>query len=50
MLININKEPKKNCTHQNNLITLIGMMGAGKTKFGYLVAKKLNFKYFNTYN
>ena len=48
MLININKEPKKNCNPQNNLITLIGMMGAGKTKFGYLVAKKLNFNFYDT--
>ena len=48
MLINKNKEPKKNCNHQNNLITLIGMMGTGKTKFGYLVAKKLNFNFYDT--
>ena len=41
MLININK------VTQNNLITLIGMMGTGKTKFGYLVAKKLNFNFYD---
>ncbi len=48
MLININKVPKKKISHQNNLITLIGMMGTGKTKFGYLVAKKLNFNFYDT--
>ena len=48
MLININKESKNNCNLQNNLITLIGMMGVGKTKFGYLVAKKLNFNFYDT--
>ena len=48
MLININKAPKKECNLQNNLITLIGMMGTGKTKFGYLVAKKLNLNFYDT--
>ena len=48
MLININKVPKKKNSSQNNLITLIGMMGTGKTKFGYLVAKKLNFNFYDT--
>ena len=48
MLININKTPKKERDLQNNLITLIGMMGTGKTKFGYLVAKKLNLNFYNT--
>ena len=48
MLININKVHKKKNSHQNNLITLIGMMGTGKTKFGYLVAKKLNFNFYDT--
>ena len=49
MLININKAPKKKCNiSNNNLITLIGMMGTGKTKFGYLVAKKLNFNFYDT--
>ena len=28
----------------NDKITLIGMMGTGKTKFGRLVANNLNFK------
>ena len=48
MFIKINKVPKKDCDPQNNLITLIGMMGTGKTKFGYLVAKKLNFNFYDT--
>ena len=48
MLININKVPKNKISSQNNLITLIGMMGTGKTKFGYLVAKKLNFNFYDT--
>ena len=46
--ININKITKKNYNSQDNLITLIGMMGTGKTKFGYLVAKKLNFNFYDT--
>ena len=48
MLININKVPKKVLNPQNNLITLIGMMGTGKTKLGNLVAKKLNFNFYDT--
>ena len=48
MFKKINTVPKKDFTPQNNLITLIGMMGAGKTKFGYLVAKKLNFNFYDT--
>ena len=48
MLININKAPKKEYNLQNNLITLIGMMGTGKTKFGYLVAKKLSINFYDT--
>ena len=48
MLININRTPKKERYPQNNLITLIGMMGTGNTKFGYLVAKKLNLNFYNT--
>ena len=48
MLININIAPKKKNNPENKLITLIGMMGTGKTKFGYLVAKKLNFNFYDT--
>ena len=48
MFININKVPQKECDLQNNLITLIGMMGTGKTKFGYLVSKKLNLNFYDT--
>ena len=32
----------------NNIITLIGMMGTGKSKFGRLVAKNLNFNFCDT--
>ena len=47
MLINTNKEPQKEQNVQNNLISLIGMMGTGKTKFGRLVSKKLNLNFFD---
>ena len=30
-----------------NFLTLVGMMGSGKTKFGYLVAKKLNYNFYD---
>ena len=30
------------------LITLVGMMGAGKSKLGYMVAKSLNFNFYDT--
>ena len=48
MLMNTNIIPKKEYNFQNNLITLIGMMGTGKTKFGNLVAKKLNLNFYDT--
>ena len=32
------------------LITLVGMMGAGKSKFGYMVAKSLNFNFYDIDN
>ena len=47
MSININIAPKKKNDTSNNLITLIGMMGTGKTTFGCLVAKKLNFNFYD---
>ena len=31
----------------NDKITLIGMMGTGKSKFGRLVAKNLNFNFYD---
>ena len=34
----------------NDKITLIGMMGTGKTKFGRLVANNLNFKFYDVDN
>ena len=48
MLINIDKTNKNELNVQNNLTTLIGMMGSGKSKFGNLVAKKLNLKFYDT--
>ena len=47
MLINKNKSPQKKSDLENNLITLVGMMGTGKTKSGYLVAKKLNLNFYD---
>ncbi|MDC0093039.1 shikimate kinase [Alphaproteobacteria bacterium] len=40
------------CKPFNNaqLITLVGMMGAGKSKFGYTVAKSLNFNFYDSDN
>ena len=34
--------------HEYNLITLIGMMGTGKTKFGNLVANKLDYNFYDS--
>ena len=42
MVINKNKQ-----AFENNTITLIGMMGVGKSKFGHLVAKKLNLDFYD---
>ena len=37
-----NKIPYQRRLHNiSNMITLVGMMGTGKTKFGSLVAKKM---------
>ena len=48
MSINMNKVFKSEHKVYNNLTTLIGMMGSGKTKFGYLVAKKLNLNFYDS--
>ena len=47
MLSNAHKTIKieKDTTH--NLTTLVGMMGTGKSKFGYLVANKLKLKFYD---
>ena len=34
--------------HKNRMTTLIGMMGTGKSKFGRLVSKTLNFNFYDT--
>ncbi len=44
MLKNINKLIK----NEHNLITLIGMMGTGKTKFGNLVARELDYNFYDS--
>ena len=48
MLINNNKVYINKHSIHNNLITLIGMMGSGKTKFGNLVSKKLNLNFYDS--
>jgi shikimate kinase len=37
-------------SNEIQLITLVGMMGAGKSKFGYMVAKNLNFNFYDSDN
>ena len=37
-------------SNEIQLITLVGMMGAGKSKFGYTVAKILNFNFYDSDN
>lgn len=37
-----------NLNKNSNVITLIGMMGAGKTKFGSSIAKKNNYKFYDS--
>ena len=34
--------------HKNKITTLVGMMGTGKSKFGRLVSKTLNFNFYDT--
>ena len=34
--------------NKNNLITLIGMMGSGKTSCGSILAKKIGFNFIDT--
>ena len=36
--------------HNIGIITLVGMMGTGKSKFGHLVAKNLHFNFYDTDN
>ena len=43
MLTNTNTNFYHKVNHKNNLTTLVGMMGTGKSKFGRLVSKTLNF-------
>ena len=43
------KEKKINHSNTNNnkIVTFIGMMGTGKSKFGRLIAKKFNFSFYD---
>ena len=41
------KEINQSNIYNNKIITFIGMMGTGKTKFGHLIAKKLNFTFYD---
>ena len=50
MLINQKKDYCCNPSNYIQLITLVGMMGAGKSKFGYMVAKSLNFNFYDSDN
>ena len=50
MLINQKKECFYKPSNYIQLITLVGMMGAGKSKFGYMVAKSLNFNFYDSDN
>ena len=50
MLINQKKEYCCKPSNYIQLITLVGMMGAGKSKFGHMVAKSLNFNFYDSDN
>ena len=43
------KEKKINYSNINNskIITFIGMMGTGKSKFGRIIAKNFNFSFYD---
>ena len=41
------KEINQSNIYNNKIITFIGMMGTGKSKFGRLIAKNLNFTFYD---
>ena len=41
------KEVNQPNIYNNKIITFIGMMGTGKSKFGRLIAKNLNFTFYD---
>ena len=50
MLTNQQRDYFRKSSNKIPLITLVGMMGAGKSKFGYTVAKILNFNFYDLDN
>ncbi|MDC1375562.1 shikimate kinase [bacterium] len=48
MLITNKIDSFRNSSNDTQLITLVGMMGAGKSKFGYMVAKNLNLTFYDS--
>ena len=48
MSTNTNTKFNHKVNHKNKLTTLVGMMGTGKSKFGRLVSKTLNFNFYDT--
>ena len=50
MLTNQQTDYFRKTSNKVELITLVGMMGAGKSKFGYTVAKILNFRFYDSDN
>ena len=47
MLTNQQTDYFRKTSNKVELITLVGMMGAGKSKFGYIVAKSLDFNFYD---
>ena len=43
----MNKKTFENCTNTLKIITLIGMMGSGKTKFGSFLSHKLRYEFYD---
>ena len=50
MLTNQQRDYFRKSSNKIPLITLVGMMGAGKSKFGYTVAKILDFNFYDSDN
>ena len=48
MLTNTDTNSHHRVNHKNKITTLVGMMGTGKSKFGRLVSKTLNFNFYDT--
>ncbi len=50
MMINHKMNHIQQVPHDKGVITLVGMMGTGKSKFGHIVAKRLAFNFYDTDN